>query len=89
MDDEGLKDRKILALHVARNGLIAMLSKSTTKWWEIAYRKISKGENKKLIKGKMQMDNNYIQGSSMSLLIVLDKEEQMKIQDIVLQPLDL
>lgn len=37
----------------------------------------------------MQMDNNYIQGSSMSLLKVLDKEEQMKIQDIILQPLDL
>lgn len=41
MDDEALKDGKIPAVHVAHNGLINMLSKSSTKWWEIDCSKIS------------------------------------------------
>lgn len=46
---------------------------------------MSKGTNRKLIKGKMQMANNYIK-ESLNLLVV--REKQIKTQNIILLPLD-
>lgn len=64
-----------IGVHTAYNGLVNVLSKSTTKWWEIDNKK-SKGAIKKLIKGKMQIGNHHTKGSP--ILLVGRKTQKRK-----------